>query len=80
MPLIGEDVGSVSEVIQNTVNGYLTHNLDSRIKAIEKLASESELRKLMGEAAKKTAVELFGVDQFLNTHRLAYERALQLRN
>lgn len=80
LPLIGEDVGSVSEVIQNTVNGYLTHNLDSRIKAIEKLASESELRKLMGEAAKKTAVELFGVDQFLNTHRLAYERALQLRN
>ena len=80
LPLIGEDVGSVSEVIQNTVNGYLTHNLDSRIKAIEKLASDSELRERMGEAAKKAAVELFGVDQFLTTHRLAYEKAVQIRN
>lgn len=80
LPLIGEDVGSVSEVIQNTINGYLTHNLDSQMKAIEKLASDSELRERMGEAAKKAAVELFGVDQFLNTHRLAYEKALQIRN
>jgi len=80
LPLIGEDVGSVSEVIQNTINGYLTHNLDSRIKAIEKLASDLELRERMGEAAKKAAVELFGVDQFLNTHRLAYEKAVQIRN
>lgn len=80
LPLIGEDVGSVSEVIQNTVNGYLTHNLDSRIKAIEKLASDLELRERMGEAAKKAADELFGVDQFLNTHRLAYEKAVQMRN
>ena len=78
LPLVGEDVGSVSEVIQSTVNGYLTHNLDSRIKAIEKLASDPELRERMGEAAKKTAVELFGVEQFLNTHKLAYVKALKV--
>jgi hypothetical protein len=33
----------------------------------------------MGEAAKKTAVELFGVEQFLDTHKLAYEKALKIR-
>lgn len=79
LPLIGEDVGSVSEVIQNTVNGYLTHDLDSRIKAIQKLASDPELRHQMGEAAKKTAVELFGVEQFLDAHKLAYEKAIKIR-
>jgi glycosyltransferase involved in cell wall biosynthesis len=79
LPLIGEDVGSVSEVIQNAVNGYLTHDLDSRIKAIQKLASDPELRHQMGEAAKKTAVELFGVEQFLDTHKLAYEKAIKIR-
>ena len=79
LPLVGEDVGSVSEVIQDNVNGYLTHDLDSRIKAIQKLASVPELRHQMGEAAKKTAVELFGVEQFLDTHKLAYEKALKIR-
>ena len=79
LPLVGEDVGSVSEVIQNNVNGYLAHDLDSRIKAIQKLASDPELRHQMGEAAKKTAVELFGVEQFFNTHKLAYEKAIKIR-
>ena len=79
LPLVGEDVGSVSEVIQNNVNGYLAHDLDSRIKAIQKLASDPELRHQMGEAAKKTAVKLFGVEQFLDTHKLAYEKAIKIR-
>lgn len=79
LPLVGEDVGSVSEVIQDNVNGYLTHDLDSRMKAIQKLASDPELRHQMGEAAKKTAVELFGVEQFLDTHKLAYDKALKIR-
>lgn len=77
LPLIGENVGSVSEVIHNTVNGILTHDLGSRIEAIQKLASDPELRHQMGEAAKKTAVELFGVEQFLDSHKLAYEKALK---
>ena len=79
LPLVGEDVGSVSEVIQNNVNGYLAYDLDSRIKAIQKLASDPELRHQMGEAAKKTAVKLFGVEQFLETHKLAYEKAIKIR-
>ena len=79
LPLVGEDVGSVSEVIQNNVNGYLSQDLDSRVKAIQKLASDPELRQRMGEAAKKTAFELFGVEQFLDTHKLAYEKAIKIR-
>jgi hypothetical protein len=34
----------------------------------------------MGKAAKITASELFGVEQFLATHSKAYEKALQMRN
>ena len=79
LPLIGEDVGSVSEVIQNNLNGYLSQDLNSREKAIQNLASNPELRHRMGEAAKKTAAELFGVEQFLDSHKLAYEKALKIR-
>jgi len=77
LPLIGENVGSVSEVIQNTINGFLTHDLNSRVKAIEELAKNPELRQQMGEAARMNAVELFGVDQFLKTHSQAYEKAIE---
>jgi glycosyltransferase involved in cell wall biosynthesis len=79
LPLIGEDVGSVSEVIQSDINGYLTYDLDSRIKAIQKLASDPQQLHQMGEAAKKTAAELFGVEQFLGTHELAYQKAVKIR-
>lgn len=80
LPLIGEDVGSVSEVIQNTVNGFLTYDLDSRLKAVQKLATDPDMRHRMGKAAKMTAIELFGVKQFLTTHDQAYKKALQMRN
>ncbi len=78
LPLIGENVGSVSEVIQNTINGFLTHDLNSRVKAIEELAKNPGLRQQMGEAARMTAVELFGVEQFLKAHSQAYEKAIEV--
>ena len=76
LPLIGEDVGSVSEVIQDQINGYLTKNLESRLWAIQKLASDLGARQQMGNAASRTALELFGVDQFLKTHNFAYTKAV----
>ena len=79
LPLIGEDVGSVSEVIQDKINGYLTNNLESRLLAIQKLATDLETRQQMGNAASQTAIELFGVEQFLNTHKYAYKIALASR-
>jgi glycosyltransferase involved in cell wall biosynthesis len=80
LPLIGENVGSVSEVIQNSSIGFLTHDLNSRIKAIEVLATNPELRLQMGEVARMSATELFGVDQFLKAHRQAYEKAIEMRS
>ncbi len=79
LPLIGEDVGSVSEVIQDQINGYLTKNLETRLWAIQKLATDPDARQQMGNAASRTAVELFGLEQFLNTHNYAYKKALTSR-
>jgi glycosyltransferase involved in cell wall biosynthesis len=79
LPLIGEDVGSVSEVIQDQINGYLTNNLESRMRAIQKLATDTGVRERMGNTASQTAVEFFGVEQFLNTHICAYKKALSGR-
>ena len=73
LPLIGENVGSVSEVIMDGVSGYLTINLEQRIKAILELSSHPEMRSKMGEMAFKDSQNRFGVQQFIDTHRKAYE-------
>ena len=69
-------MGSVSEVIQDQINGYLTKNLETRLWAIQKLATNLGVRQQMGNAAGRTAVELFGMEQFLDTHNEAYTKAV----
>jgi glycosyltransferase involved in cell wall biosynthesis len=72
LPLIGEDVGSVSEVIKDGISGYLTNNLEQRIRAIAELSSQPKMRSKMGEMAFKDFKDLFSVGQFIDSHREAY--------
>jgi len=74
LPLIGEDVGSVSEVIQEGQSGFLTHNQEERVSAIDKLTRDSEMRSKMGEMASRVSQDLFGVQQFIKSHREAYQK------
>lgn len=76
LPLIGEDVGSVSEVIKDGVSGFLTKNQEQRTKAILELSSQPVLRAKMGEMAFKDFQDLFSVGQFIDSHRKAYEQAV----
>lgn len=79
LPLIGENVGSVSEVIRDGVSGYLTQNLEERIRAIFELSSQAELRTKMGAAASEDFQNHFGVKQFIESHRSAYESVVSIR-
>jgi len=76
LPLVGEDVGSVSEVIQSGESGYLTNNFMERVKALMLLDSDPKLRMKMGEQAFVDFKSLFSRDQFIKTHRHAYERVV----
>jgi glycosyltransferase involved in cell wall biosynthesis len=72
LPLVGEDVGSVSEVIKDGFSGCLTNNLKQRTKAILELSSHPEMRSKMGEHAFEDFQNLFSVGQFIDSHRQAY--------
>jgi len=72
LPLIGEDVGSVSEVIKDGISGYLTNNLEQRSRAILELSSHPEMRSKMGGKAFEDFQNLFSVGQFIDSHRQAY--------
>ncbi len=78
LPVVAENVGSVSEVVDSEVTGLLVTNQAERIDALKRLLSSSELRKKMGAAGKKYCAEKFGPQQFLDSHLKAYETAIKL--
>ncbi len=77
LPVIAENVGSVSEVVDSGVTGLLVTNQIERVDALKRLSSSSELRKKMGAAGKKYCEEKFGPQQFINSHLKAYETAIK---
>jgi len=80
LPLIGEDVGSVSEVIENNISGFLTFDFASRLQAIQILSSDEHLRETMGTSAAKFCTNTFSNEQFLTSHSLVYEEALKKKH
>ncbi len=76
LPLVGEDVGSVSEVIQSGISGFLTNNFKERVEALMLLESDPNLRMEMGEKAFSDFKTSFSRNQFIKTHRLAFERVV----
>lgn len=76
LPLIGEDVGSVSEVIQSGKSGYLTSDFKERVDALMTLGSDPGLRKDMGEMAFVDFKTLFSLNQFIEAHRNAYQKVV----
>ena len=80
LPAVAENVGSVSEVIEDEITGHLVNNHNERVQAIRSLSGNPEQRIEMGNAAKNYCVNKFGKEQFLEAHRKAYELALKRRN
>lgn len=77
LPVVAENVGSVSEVVNSEVTGLLVSNHAERIQALKSLISSPELRNKMGDAGKKYCAKKFGPQQFLDSHLKAYETAIK---
>jgi glycosyltransferase involved in cell wall biosynthesis len=80
IPLVGENVGSVSEVIKDGENGFLTNNFETRKNALHKLLSNEKLRNLFGSNAKAYCLLTFSEDQFISSHRDAYSKLINSKN
>ncbi len=79
LPLVGENVGSVSEVIQAEKSGFLTSNFKERVDALRILGSDAELRRAMGEQAFDDFITKFSLNQFIQAHLDAYQRVVSQR-
>ena len=77
LPVVAENVGSVSEVVNSEETGLLVSNHVERIQALKRLLASPEIRKKMGASGEKYCAEKFGPKQFLDSHLKAYGIAIK---
>lgn len=82
IPIVATKVGGVSEVVEDGVSGFIVPPLeiDSIAGSIVKLLQNPNLRRLMGNYARREAVERFGIDACVYSHLSAFEEAMAHRN
>lgn len=67
LPVVAENRGGVVEQIKSGVDGYLADTEEEFIDYVNRLCSEPTLRRRMGTAARKKAVECFGIPAIRRT-------------
>jgi glycosyltransferase involved in cell wall biosynthesis len=73
LPIVATNVGSISDIVLNESNGYLTQTIAADMAdAIEKLVRDAQLRKIMGEAGKARADQYFSLERMIKDHSDLY--------
>jgi hypothetical protein len=72
MPIVALATTALPEVIQDGVNGYISADPDRLIDRMKALIADPELARALGDRARETARERFGLDRF----RAAWDDAL----
>ncbi len=76
LPIIAPQVGSISDIVENDVTGYLTSTSPGAMaSALSALATDEKLRIQMGGAGKKRALDLFSLERMLRDHTEIYHVA-----
>jgi glycosyltransferase involved in cell wall biosynthesis len=74
LPIVATDVGSISDIVVDQSNGYLTQTTPhSLADALEKLERDAQLRELMGQAGKVRATRYFSLERMLKDHADLYQ-------
>jgi hypothetical protein len=64
MPVVALATTALPEVIQDGVNGYISSDLDTLIDRMKALIADPDLAQALGQRARETARERFGMDRF----------------
>ena len=80
LPIVAQNVGSVSEVVEDGKTGILFSNFEESVVALEKLIKNSDLRQTLGTAGRNFVSSRFSPDQFISGHYAAYSMALKKKN
>jgi glycosyltransferase involved in cell wall biosynthesis len=78
LPVVTTDVGSVREMIESDITGYIVPPSDPRsiAEATVRLFAQPKLRIEMGQRGRAVAEERFHVEVCADTHQRAFEMAL----
>lgn len=78
VPIVTTDVGGMSEVVRDGVEGYLVPPCDDEAVAerVERLFNDAELRRQMGRSGRERVIESFGLDSYLSRFIAFYESVL----
>jgi len=81
LPVVATDVGSVREVVENNITGFVLPLLDPEAiaRAITGLLRDPERRAIMGQTARERAVRLYDTSVCAETHGRAFEIATAYR-
>jgi N-acetyl-alpha-D-glucosaminyl L-malate synthase BshA len=79
VPVIATDAGGLPEVVVSGETGYLcpVGDVDAMAAAAVRLLEDESLRRAMGEAGRRRAVESFSQDGIVGRYRTLYERVTQ---
>ena len=64
VPIVALATTEMATVIENGINGFADTNTDALISRMRELLDEPELARRLGEGARRTADERFGIDRF----------------
>ena len=70
IPTIMSPVGVNTEIISDGVNGYLCESQEEWVEKLSKLIDSKDLRKQMGDAARKTVIDRYSVESQKNNYLL----------
>ena len=77
LPSLASDVGSVSEIIEDGVTGFISPNdIDQLALSLAKLIDDSMLRSTMAKAAAIRAKENFSVEKMVASHIQSYQQVI----
>jgi N-acetyl-alpha-D-glucosaminyl L-malate synthase BshA len=79
VPVIATNVGGLPEVVVSGETGYLfpVGDVDAMAEAAVRLLQDEPLRRAMGEAGRRRAVESFSQEVIVGQYRALYERVTQ---
>jgi glycosyltransferase involved in cell wall biosynthesis len=80
LPVIATNVGSMGDVVENKINGYLVEpNIDEIASRVVEISKSVELRKELGARGKERARQRFSVEAMIKRHEEIYSQAIQIR-
>src|SRR5262249_11634727 len=77
LPVISTTIGSITEVVRDRETGIIVpaRDSDALVKALEELLHDADMRLRYGDAARKMALEKFGLSIMLDKMETVFQEA-----